>query len=239
MRIMRTAVFSFAAILGVLGFSSNGAKADYVLTSELNLDGCTGGCSSTAALDFGSITISQASVGANVVFDVDLNPGYFFQNSTGHNAFMFNPGFAFTYVTPLQTGFTALTAADTNAPFGTFQQGLDYSGSNGVLQTLDFALAVSSTFDLSALGPTNAFAESSAPPNGFTPAFFSADIQGQSNGKGGFNTGDVGASFDVHPNPVGVGDVPEPSTWAMMILGFLGVGFTAYRRKSQISLRIA
>lgn len=26
--------------------------------------------------------------------------------------------------------------------------------------------------------------------------------------------------------------VPEPSTWAMMILGFFGVGFLAYRRKS-------
>jgi hypothetical protein len=25
--------------------------------------------------------------------------------------------------------------------------------------------------------------------------------------------------------------VPEPSTWAMMILGFFGVGFMAYRRK--------
>jgi PEP-CTERM motif len=30
----------------------------------------------------------------------------------------------------------------------------------------------------------------------------------------------------------GIGSaVPEPSTWAMMILGFLGVGFLAYRRK--------
>jgi hypothetical protein len=26
--------------------------------------------------------------------------------------------------------------------------------------------------------------------------------------------------------------VPEPSTWAMMIIGFLGLGFTAYRRKN-------
>jgi hypothetical protein len=25
--------------------------------------------------------------------------------------------------------------------------------------------------------------------------------------------------------------VPEPSTWAMMIMGFAGVGFMAYRRK--------
>jgi hypothetical protein len=33
--------------------------------------------------------------------------------------------------------------------------------------------------------------------------------------------------------------VPEPSTWAMMILGFIGVGFVAYRRKAQTALRIA
>jgi hypothetical protein len=34
--------------------------------------------------------------------------------------------------------------------------------------------------------------------------------------------------------------VPEPSTWAMMILGFFGVGFMAYRRKSSgAGLRLA
>lgn len=32
---------------------------------------------------------------------------------------------------------------------------------------------------------------------------------------------------------------PEPSTWAMMILGFLGIGFMAYRRKNQTVMRIA
>jgi hypothetical protein len=30
--------------------------------------------------------------------------------------------------------------------------------------------------------------------------------------------------------------VPETSTWAMMILGFLGVGFMAYRRKGGLRL---
>jgi hypothetical protein len=30
-----------------------------------------------------------------------------------------------------------------------------------------------------------------------------------------------------------VAAVPEPSTWAMLILGFAGVGFMAYRRKNQ------
>jgi PEP-CTERM motif len=30
--------------------------------------------------------------------------------------------------------------------------------------------------------------------------------------------------------------VPEPSTWAMMILGFAGVGFMAYRRRNSAML---
>jgi hypothetical protein len=42
-------------------------------------------------------------------------------------------------------------------------------------------------------------------------------------------------AFDV----TSVSAVPEPSTWAMMILGFCGVGFMAYRRKSESSFRIA
>jgi hypothetical protein len=34
--------------------------------------------------------------------------------------------------------------------------------------------------------------------------------------------------------------VPEPSTWAMMILGFAGVGFMAYRRRNKPAmLRVA
>jgi len=33
--------------------------------------------------------------------------------------------------------------------------------------------------------------------------------------------------------------VPEPSTWAMMVLGFAGIGFMAYRRKNKQSFRFA
>jgi hypothetical protein len=35
-----------------------------------------------------------------------------------------------------------------------------------------------------------------------------------------------------------VGGVPEPSTWAMMLLGFFGVGFIAYRQKGRPALRL-
>jgi PEP-CTERM motif len=36
-----------------------------------------------------------------------------------------------------------------------------------------------------------------------------------------------------------IASVPEPSTWAMMILGFAGVGFLAYRRREQNRFRLA
>jgi len=36
-----------------------------------------------------------------------------------------------------------------------------------------------------------------------------------------------------------VAAVPEPSTWAMMLLGFAGLGFMAYRRKSRPALMAA
>jgi hypothetical protein len=55
--------------------------------------------------------------------------------------------------------------------------------------------------------------------------YFVADISiPQSSGKA--KTGLVGAEF-VNNNVPGV---PELSTWAMMIIGFLGVGFIAYRQ---------
>lgn len=39
--------------------------------------------------------------------------------------------------------------------------------------------------------------------------------------------------------PTVVAGVPETSTWVMMILGFAGIGFLTYRRKSLIALRTA
>lgn len=47
------------------------------------------------------------------------------------------------------------------------------------------------------------------------------------------SNGQTLASVDIQVN---VGAVPEPSTWAMMILGFCGVGFMAYRKKAAHSL---
>jgi hypothetical protein len=40
----------------------------------------------------------------------------------------------------------------------------------------------------------------------------------------------------VTPDIANIAAVPEPSTWAMMILGFAGIGFMAYRQKSKPAL---
>ena len=47
----------------------------------------------------------------------------------------------------------------------------------------------------------------------------------------GFTDADL-AKFGVENfDPQDVAAAPEPSTWAMMMLGFLGLGFAAFRRK--------
>ncbi len=58
---------------------------------------------------------------------------------------------------------------------------------------------------------------------------------GSSDGLCGFNPSNLNFAGSV----TGVSAVPEPSTWAMMILGFAGVGFMAYRRKSKPELMAA
>lgn len=104
-------------------------------------------------------------------------------------------------------------------------------------------------------------------PNG-SSSVFAATVNGQvTNGHNGqvsidfdntaHNYSWSGGTFtlavnDVSPFSVGFGNsitgeitvtsvsaVPEPATWAMMLLGFSGVGFLAYRRRSGAAIRIA
>ena len=80
-----------------------------------------------------------------------------------------------------------------------------------------------------------------------TPAWkhLSFDFTTAGNGTGSFSFSGLGAGHnpawaaDVVVDNFSVTAVPEPATWAMMILGFMGVGFMAYRRKTHSSLRIA
>jgi PEP-CTERM motif len=77
-----------------------------------------------------------------------------------------------------------------------------------------------------------------------------ADTLGNIENTGAFFTGNTSDPTFVPGSYGSTGDsltivdisaaVPEPSTWAMMILGFFGIGFMAYRRKQNgPALRLA
>jgi hypothetical protein len=67
-------------------------------------------------------------------------------------------------------------------------------------------------------------------PNGVNTLYFGfADASGFQGSSGYYQ--DNGGALQVT-----ISAVPEPSTWAMMVLGFAGVGFMAYRRKSRPTL---
>lgn len=71
-------------------------------------------------------------------------------------------------------------------------------------------------------------------PVGATALFFGLPDASGFNGPSGFYSDNDG-SFTVN-----ISAVPEPSTWVMMILGFFGVGYMAYRRKQDgPALRVA
>jgi PEP-CTERM motif len=65
------------------------------------------------------------------------------------------------------------------------------------------------------------------------------DTYGGTNG-GHYDLGRTQNSDLVNSAPFTIAlAVPEPSTWAMLILGFAGIGFMAYRRQAKPSLSFA
>jgi hypothetical protein len=130
-----------------------------------------------------------------------------------------------TIAAPITAGFTAGGAVQEDG-FGDFTQSLTYAGTPKTVQLLTFDIDV---FSGGFLLDAGEFALSTSPGHGHggTGALFAADII---NGNG--ITGPVGAlTFTAA--------VPEPSTWAMLILGFAGIGFVSYRRKSKVTFRFA
>lgn len=209
-------------------------------------------------------TVTATQDGANLKIVEQLASGVFFQvASAPNNALLFNlnpspssiaysttpfaqlngsPAAGNTSVVSGNTAegtFTAppFTSGSANHP-PTFEYQIQFtatglSGGNTVaneFNQLTFEVAGTTVGMLQALSGCQAASGTC----GATDYFFGSDVWDSNTG----NTGNAAAVFQSH-GPFPVGSVPEPSTWAMMILGFFGVGFLAYRRKSQVSLRIA
>jgi hypothetical protein len=168
---------------------------------------------------YGTITVSQAAPSAEVVVNVQLSPGDTFALSAANDAFTFSfVGAGMGPILGLPSNFTVDSSTSGSTyngdPYGIFTDRLAYS-STAPVSSLQFDFTYSGTLSASD------FAASTNPndTHTFISALFTADIN--------YSVDNI-----VTDPPVAVlAAVPEPSTWAMMILGFCGLGFMAYRRK--------
>ncbi len=223
----RNAAFAATALVG-LSLASGASAA--VETVNLNLDHCTGSCLATG--DTASVTVNDT--GGTLAFDVALTGDLFFQHTTGLTDFLFNllggPAIA---VSGLTSGFATIPPGGSETAgsiqedgFMSFMYGLDFTGASGTVQDLKFTVAeTGTTLTVADL------ASSSPPPNGGTSVLFSADVADVE--PGATTTGPIGGS--VGTTTFG-GGVPEASTWAMMLIGFAGLGYAAFRRNGKSRL---
>jgi hypothetical protein len=206
----------YGALLG-LGILSAASPANAVVYDLTVNAGCCGTLTS-----YGTVTATD--VGSDLLIQVQLAPNVFFNNAGAkvapNDALLFNlPGTTSISISGLSGPFSStgasgsFTAPPLTSSASKFQYSIlfDDTSHNGN------AAPGFGTLSFEILGEQ--VSDLGSLSNGI---FFGADIW---NSNTGGTTGNVGA-------------VPEPSTWAMMILGFLGVGFLAYRRRGS-TLRFA
>jgi hypothetical protein len=206
-----------AAAAAILSMPTAGHASVYTLSVS---DASAG----LGAGPYGTVSVTQDADGVSLDITETLNAGFKIHGgNSNHEALAFslsgNPAVSVSKLdgTAL-TGFALVSpsAGSIGAPpFGSFDYALDCTGcgagfGGGFAGPLTFKLTGASALTLNSLEFDTYMGNN---------IYFSSDLV-IANG----NTGNVGGTLTAA--------VPEPSTWAMMILGFAGIGFMAYRRKS-------
>jgi hypothetical protein len=213
MRVLSSAAVALAA-LGFLSVAPTGARADLVLNNTNGFATCpSGGC--------GTITLGTET---STTLDVSYSAasGFFFHGGAVGLNLDVTAGTTFSIASsPVPSPLTTTAGSGNEDGFGSF---------NFIAQFSPSIHVTSGSFEIVLSGGTFLNPLLIANNNGGT---FAAQMGCDAGTTGCTNsnalTGFVG----------GVAPVPEPSTWAMLILGFAGIGFMAYRRKSQGRFRFA
>jgi hypothetical protein len=199
-----------ALVAGGLAVGSQAQAATYLLTD----DHCSGTCGGLAS--YGTITVSGTT---NLDIKIDLTSGVTFNsNGAGLDTVSFdlvgNPLVTISGL-PATWGVNANQTAGSNHEdgFGSF----DYvvNENSGFLSSIEFHVVGAGANAGQTLVQDHNVADSKN-------IYFAVDVVG-TNGK----TGVIGATLA----PAGV---PEPATWAMMLVGFGGMG-ALMRRKRRVS----
>jgi hypothetical protein len=211
----------YGALLG-LGILSAASPANAVVYDLTVNAGCCGTLTS-----YGTVTATDD--GSNLLIQVQLAPKVFFNNAGAPNNVLF-------FNLP---GTTSISFSGLSGPFSSTG---NLSQPNATETSGSFT-APPLTSSASNFQYRIVFDDTSHNGN-VAPGFgtLSFDILGeQVSDLGSLSNGIIFGADIWNSNTGGttgrVGAVPEPSTWAMMILGFLGVGFLAYRRRGS-TLRV-
>jgi hypothetical protein len=188
---------------------------------------------SASAAVVGLVNTGAAPTQASNNGSVDLH--YFTQPGNGPLVTYKHPSYAAEVTAGADKSLWLSTSAN-GGPVGDFDITTSFTVTGGSYHiTGIWGVDNSGTLSLVNTG-TNTSTLISSIPFGF-PAFQGAltafDFTvGPGNYSLAFDLNNSGGPFALRVGDLQIAAVPEPSTWAMMILGFAGVGFMAYRRKN-------
>jgi len=218
---MKTFRSAIALTAMVAALAVAGASQATVMVADLTVDGSSTGLG--VAAPYGQVSVNDA--GGTLAFTVNLFDGLVFRDAPDQNhwSFSFNlGGTAATIGSITDNGagtFTTVSGSHNQSPFGTFQYVVDCTSCStgynaGSPTQLNFVVSAANALTVNSLTKST---------NGY---LFAGDV---SNTQG--DTGNIGAlGFKAA--------VPEPATWAMMIMGMGGVG-AVLRNRRRLALAYA
>jgi hypothetical protein len=218
-----------AAALAATAFLALPVTAANAATYVLNTDFCSGGGCGSA--NYGTINVTGQGTGTLTV-DIELNANAIFQvaGSNPHDEIWFDTNTSSVDVEGLAAPFSANGSRAegshvANGTGGAFDYVLQraHGGNPSTPATGQHSLIFTLTGPPTlALGSTHV---------GANDLFFVVDVAGYNAAGALVNTGRIGATLQ--------GGVPEPASWALMILGFGGVGAMLRANRRRMALATA
>ena len=226
MRKLQSGILASFAMVAICGFAAPS------LADTFNLTSChlSGGCGT--ATQFGTVTLTQS--GTSVNFDVVLNSGNRFveTGAGGDSLFLFNDTIAGSTITSITSTLNGALVAIPGGLSGLTNQPPIMANGTGtftaqVFCTLGASCNGGSTPNINDLHftVTNATLAQLETANALGNIFVADILCGQTGCTG--LTGPVDATMSSA--------VPEPATWGMMLLGFVGLGFAFRQSRRKVS----